>query len=162
EVLPEHVLDVVLAAPLGRLAALQRLLGEAAVQLAELRVRLPRGESEPGTRSSDPCPLSGAVRVVGGQNETERPGAPVRIGVVLGQVPHVAEVNADRQRGRGRALPGLVYQRRRAVDRGDLGSRTRRAQRDRARAGAEVEPRLPRLDPEPFDELVVDGLEYCR
>ena len=37
EVLGEHVLDVVLAAPLRRLAALERLVGEAAVELAELR-----------------------------------------------------------------------------------------------------------------------------
>ena len=47
EVLAEHVLDVILAAPLVRLAAVDRLVGEAAVELAELRVRPPRGEAEP-------------------------------------------------------------------------------------------------------------------
>src|SRR5262245_51256515 len=45
EILAEHVLDVVLAPPFGRLAPLQGLLGEAAVELAELRVRLPGGEA---------------------------------------------------------------------------------------------------------------------
>src|SRR5579871_5674123 len=53
EVLAEHVLDVVLSPPLGCLATLERLLGEAPIELTELRVRLPGREAEPAAGARD-------------------------------------------------------------------------------------------------------------
>src|SRR5947208_8751141 len=57
EVLAEHVLDVVLAPPLVGLATLDRLLGEAAVELAQLGVGLPGAEAEAPARPDDPREL---------------------------------------------------------------------------------------------------------
>ena len=66
EVVAEHVLDVVLATPFVGLAALDRLLGEAAVELGELRVRLPGAEADPSAGARRPGASSGGdVRVVG-------------------------------------------------------------------------------------------------
>ena len=71
EVFAEHVFDMVLSAPLGRLSPVQRLIGEAAVELAELRVRFPRRETKPSTGTRDTRELRGDAHMVGRPDETE-------------------------------------------------------------------------------------------
>ncbi len=61
EVLAEHVLDVILAAPFVRLPALDRLVGEATVELAEPRIRAPRCEADLRRRDGRRAPVRAAT-----------------------------------------------------------------------------------------------------
>src|SRR5581483_9635353 len=120
ELLAEHVLDVVLASPLVRLPAVERLVGEATVELAELGVRLPPGEPDATAGARHAAQLVGDVRVVGREDEAERrrsrsrpPRAPWRASARRCRAPLRRRPSARRgsrprrfpSRGRARARP---------------------------------------------------------
>ena len=133
----EHQLDVLLAAPLGRLAPVERLLGEAAVELAELRIGLPGREAEPPAGPRHARELGRDVRVI--------------LGVDRARSRRRARRSSRRRRAgarrcrrrRGRRGPPPRPRRRAlgdrggAVDRGHVRARLRSPQSARAGAGLE-------------------------
>ena len=139
ELLAEHVLDVILATPFVRLATVDRLVREAAVELAELRVRLPGGEPEARAGAGDTPELGGDVRMVGSEDQAEVREDGVERSVVVREVLDVAEIERDvGARGVG-YLARLDEHRLRGVDAGHVRAAGRRADCDVAAAAREVE-----------------------
>ena len=95
EVVAEHVLHVILAAPLRRLAPLERFVRELAVELTELRVGLPRGETETPACADHTRQLGRDVRVVGRPDERERRQDDVEVPVVERQVLGIGVVAVE-------------------------------------------------------------------
>ena len=136
---------MVLAAPLVRLAALDRLLGEAAVELAELRVRLPGREPEAARRRATRASSAATFAWSGAKTSPKLETTTSKHSVVVRQVLDVADVGrtwtpASSAPLRAPARPSALRCRSPVT----FAPRTRRPHGDRARPGRQVEHTLAR------------------